>query len=55
MAEQWPEKISRITIGKALKRIGFTRKKNLRVQRKTGQAASRVAQGYQSVYSTKTG
>ncbi|NEP29547.1 MAG: IS630 family transposase, partial [Moorea sp. SIO3I6] len=34
MAEKWPEKISRITIGKALKRIGFTRKKNLRVQRK---------------------
>ena len=27
MAERWPEKISRITIGKALKRIGFTRKK----------------------------
>ncbi|WP_293086443.1 IS630 transposase-related protein [Moorena sp. SIO4A1] len=29
MAQQWPEEISRITIGKALKRIGFTRKKKL--------------------------
>jgi transposase len=29
MAERWTEEISRITIGKALKRIGFTRKKNL--------------------------
>jgi len=29
MAERWPEKISRITIGKALNRIGFTRKKKL--------------------------
>ncbi|NEP29914.1 MAG: hypothetical protein F6K49_51465, partial [Moorea sp. SIO3I6] len=29
MAEKWQEKISRITIGKALKRIGFTRKKKL--------------------------
>ncbi len=27
MAEQWPEPISNRTIGKALKRIGFTRKK----------------------------
>ncbi len=30
MAEAWPEKISDRTIGKALKQIGFTRKKNLR-------------------------
>lgn len=34
MAEAWPEKISDKTIGKALKKIGFTRKKNLWVQRK---------------------
>ena len=27
MAQQWPEAISDVTIGKALKRIGFTRKK----------------------------
>ncbi len=31
MAETWPEKISDRTIGKALKKIGYTRKKNLRV------------------------
>ena len=29
MAELWPEPISDVTIGKALKRIGFTRKKDL--------------------------
>jgi hypothetical protein len=29
MAEAWGEKISDQTIGKALKKIGFTRKKNL--------------------------
>lgn len=34
MAEAWPEKISDRTIGKALKKIGYTRKKNLRLQRK---------------------
>ena len=34
MAEAWEEKISDQTIGKALKKIGFTRKKNLRVPRK---------------------
>ncbi|WP_293106069.1 IS630 transposase-related protein [Moorena sp. SIO3I6] len=34
MAQQWPEEISRITIGKALKRIGFTRKKKLMDTRK---------------------
>jgi transposase len=34
MAELWLEKISDKTIGKALKKIGFTRKKNLRVSRK---------------------
>ena len=33
MAERWPEPISDVTIGKALKRIGFTRKKDLRVPR----------------------
>ena len=27
MAQQWPEPISDVTIGKVLKRIGFTRKK----------------------------
>ncbi len=31
MAERWKEEISRVTIGKALKRIDFTRKKNLRI------------------------
>jgi transposase len=31
MAEAWSEKISDKTIGKALKKIGFTRKKNLRL------------------------
>jgi transposase len=34
MAESWGEKISDKTIGKALKKIGFTRKKNLWVSRK---------------------
>lgn len=34
MAEVWGEKISDQTIGKALKKIGFTRKKNLRLSRK---------------------
>lgn len=34
MAEAWGEKISDQTIGKALKKIGFTRKKNLWVSRK---------------------
>lgn len=29
MAQRWKEKISRVSIGKALKRIGFTRKKKL--------------------------
>ena len=29
MAELWPESISDVTIGKALRRIGFTRKKDL--------------------------
>lgn len=33
MAEAWGEKISDQTIGKALKKIGFTRKKNLWVSR----------------------
>jgi transposase len=33
MALEWKEEISHTTIGKALKRIGFTRKKNLWVQR----------------------
>lgn len=31
MAEAWTQKISVRTIGKALKKIGYTRKKNLRV------------------------
>jgi hypothetical protein len=34
MAQAWAEDISDKTIGKALKKIGFTRKKNLRVSRK---------------------
>lgn len=29
MADEWPEPVSNRTIGKALKAIGFTRKKNL--------------------------
>ena len=29
MAQQWPEPVSRRTIGNALTRIGFTRKKNV--------------------------
>ena len=29
MAQAWPEKISDLTIGKALKKINFTRKKKL--------------------------
>ena len=33
MAEVWPEPISDVTIGKALKKIGFTRKKDLWVPR----------------------
>lgn len=33
MAEAWSEDISDRTIGKALKKIGYTRKKNLRVSR----------------------
>ncbi|WP_413167812.1 hypothetical protein ACL6C3_14030 [Capilliphycus salinus ALCB114379] len=33
MAERWPEEISRITIGKALKRIGFTRKKPMGIEK----------------------
>ena len=34
MAEAWKEDISDRTIGKALKKIGYTRKKNLRLSRK---------------------
>lgn len=34
MAQAWQGEISDKTIGKALKKIGFTRKKNLRVSRK---------------------
>lgn len=34
MAEAWQGEISDLTIGKALKKIKFTRKKNLRVSRK---------------------
>jgi transposase len=34
MAEVWHKEISDQTIGKALKKIGFTRKKNLRISRK---------------------
>ena len=34
MAEAWAEAISDKTIGKALKKIGFTRKKPLRLSRK---------------------
>lgn len=33
MAELWPEPISDVTIGKALKRIGFTKKKDVWVPR----------------------
>lgn len=33
MAELWPEPVSDVTLGKALKRIGFTRKKDLRLSR----------------------
>lgn len=33
MAELWPEPITDVTIGKALKRIGFTRKKDLWLSR----------------------
>ncbi|MEO1622356.1 MAG: IS630 transposase-related protein [Cyanobacteria bacterium J06632_3] len=29
MAELWPEPVSDVTLGKALKKIGFTRKKDL--------------------------
>lgn len=34
MAEAWPESISDVTLGKALKKINFTRKKNLWISRK---------------------
>jgi hypothetical protein len=34
MASNWSEPVSRVTIGKALKRISFTRKKNLWIPRK---------------------
>lgn len=34
MAEKWPQQISRTRIGKALKKINFTRKKNLQLQGK---------------------
>lgn len=34
MAEKWAEKISDRTIGKALKKLNYTRKKNLRLPRK---------------------
>ena len=34
MAEAWSGEISDRTLGKALKKIGFTRKKNLRIPRK---------------------
>jgi transposase len=34
MAEAWDKEISDQTIGKALKKISFTRKKNLRISRK---------------------
>lgn len=33
MADKWSEKISDRTIGKALQKIGYTRKKNLRLPR----------------------
>ena len=31
MAERWPESVSDVTLGKALKKIEFTRKKDLRL------------------------
>ena len=34
MAEKWSGQVSDRTIGKALKKIGYTRKKNLRLSRK---------------------
>lgn len=34
MAAAWEGEISDLTIGKALRKIGFTRKKNLRIPRK---------------------
>lgn len=42
MAEQWPEKISRITIGKALKRINFTRKKTYGYRERNQQQRSEL-------------
>jgi transposase len=34
MAQAWPLKLSNSTVSRALKKIGFTRKKNLRLRRK---------------------
>jgi hypothetical protein len=31
MAEKWHDLVSRFLIGKALKKIGFTRKKNIQI------------------------
>jgi transposase len=42
MASSWPGEISDRTIGKALKKIRFTRKKNLRLSRKRSGEKARV-------------
>jgi transposase len=42
MAEQWHQPVSPVLIRQALHKINFTRKKNLRLQRKRRTAATRV-------------
>ena len=42
MTEAWQGEISDVTMGKALRKIGFTRKKNLRVSREIGTEKTRV-------------
>lgn len=54
MAQKWSEKISPITIGKALKRIGFTRKKNLWIQRKERRTKKGISQNYKFLCQTAT-
>jgi transposase len=42
MAEKWVKPVSRVIIGKAMRKLNFTRKKNLRLSRKRRAAATRV-------------
>lgn len=49
MAQKWPSRVSRVLIGQALKKIEFTRKKNIPVPREEGKRQSRVYREAQRV------